>query len=122
MLVRGLQYLRPDLLFSHPQAEIDQSKAGGFLDPLLGTFLLTVMGTAIAIVPGVATAVWLREYGRPFWLARAVESAVEVVAGTPSIVLAIFGLIVFSNSCSACCRSPPRAARSSAARSSRRAR
>ncbi len=97
MLVKGLQYLRPDLLFSHPQAEIDQSKAGGFFDPLIGTFLLTVMGTALAILPGIATAVWLSEYARPFWLARAVESAVEVVAGTPSIVLAIFGLIVFSN-------------------------
>lgn len=96
MLVRGLQYVRLDLIFSHPQAELDQSKAGGFLDPLLGTFLLTVMGTVLAIVPGVATAVWLSEYGRPFWLARTVESAVEVVAGTPSIVLAIFGLILFS--------------------------
>src|SRR5919106_2634374 len=96
MLVRGLQYVRPDLIFSHPQAELDQSRAGGFLDPLMGTFLLTVMGTLFAIVPGVATAVWLSEYGRPFWLARAVESAVEVVAGTPSIVLAIFGLILFS--------------------------
>ena len=97
MLVKGLQYLRPDLLFSHPQAELDQSKAGGFFDPLIGTFLLTVMGTVIAILPGIATAVWLSEYARPFWLARAVESAVEVVAGTPSIVLAIFGLIIFSN-------------------------
>ena len=97
MLVRGVQYLRPEQLFSHPRAELDQSKAGGFLDPLLGTFLLTVMGTALAVLPGIATAVWLSEYARPFWLARAVESAVEVVAGTPSIVLAIFGLIVFSN-------------------------
>jgi phosphate transport system permease protein len=96
MLVRGLQYVRLDLIFSHPQADLDQSKAGGFVDPLLGTFLLTVMGTLFAIVPGVATAVWLTEYGRPFWLARTVESAVEVVAGTPSIVLAIFGLILFS--------------------------
>jgi phosphate transport system permease protein len=39
--------------------------------------------------------VWLVEYGRPPWLARAVESGVEVVAGTPSIVLAIFGLLLF---------------------------
>jgi phosphate transport system permease protein len=41
--------------------------------------------------------VWLIEYGRPTWLARSVESAIEVVAGTPSIVLAIFGLLLFSN-------------------------
>jgi len=96
MLVRGIQYVRPDLIFGHPQAELDQSRAGGFIDPLLGTLLLTTMGTALAVVPAVATAVWLTEYGRPFWLARVVESAVEVVAGTPSIVLAIFGLILFS--------------------------
>ena len=63
---------------------------------MIGTFLLTVLGTVIAVPIGVAAAVWLSEYGRPFWLARAVESGIEVVAGTPSIVLAIFGLIVFS--------------------------
>jgi phosphate transport system permease protein len=96
MLVKGIQFLRPNLLFSHPQPELDQSKTGGFLDPLIGTFLLTVIGTGLAIIPGVAIAVWLSEYARPFWLARAVESGVEVVAGTPSIVLAIFGLILFS--------------------------
>jgi phosphate transport system permease protein len=96
MLVRGLQYVRPDLIFSHPLAEIDQSRSGGFLDPLIGTFFLTVLGTVIAFPLGVAVAVWLSEYARPFWLARAVESCVEVIAGTPSIVLAIFGLILFS--------------------------
>src|SRR6185295_16114274 len=46
---------------------------------------------------GVATAVWLSEYARPAWLARAVESGVEIVAGTPSVVLAIFGLLVFQS-------------------------
>jgi phosphate transport system permease protein len=96
MMVRGLQYLRPELLFTNPQPELDQSRSGGFLGPLVGTFILTVLGTALAVPIGVATAVWLTEYGRPFWLARAVESGVEIVAGTPSIVLAIFGLIVFS--------------------------
>jgi phosphate transport system permease protein len=95
MLVRGLQYLTPQLLFTHPQADLDQSKTGGFLDPLLGTLILTVIGTTLAIPLGVAIAVWLTEYGRPAGLARAVESGVEVVAGTPSIVLAIFGLVIF---------------------------
>lgn len=95
MLLRGIQYLRPELIFSSPQAGIDQSRNGGFLDPLLGTLMLTVIGTAIAAPTGVGIAVWLTEYGRPAWLARAVESGIEVVAGTPSIVLAIFGLLVF---------------------------
>ena len=35
------------------------------------------------------------EYGRPSWLARVVESSIEVVAGTPDIVIALFGLAIF---------------------------
>jgi phosphate transport system permease protein len=95
MMVQGLQYLTPDLLLSHPQADLDQSKTGGFLDPLIGTLLLTVIGIVLAVPLGIAIAVWLTEYGRPAGLARAVESGVEIVAGTPSIVLAIFGLVIF---------------------------
>lgn len=95
MLVRGLQFLNFDLLFSHPRAELDQSKSGGFLDPLLGTLILTVLAILLALPLGVGIAAWLAEFGRPAWLARAVEAAVEVVAGTPSVVLAIFGLVLF---------------------------
>ena len=97
MAIKGLQYLRPELLFEHPADGPDQRSSGGFLDPILGTFLLTGIGTAIAAPVGICIAVWLSEYRRPAWLARAVESGVEIVAGTPSIVLAIFGLLLFSN-------------------------
>lgn len=96
MLLKGIQTLRPALLFDRPADGASQAQAGGFLDPLLGTFLLTVMGTAIALPLGVATALWITEYGRPRGLARAVESGIEMIAGTPSIVLAIFGLAFFS--------------------------
>ncbi|MBA3747641.1 MAG: ABC transporter permease subunit, partial [Solirubrobacterales bacterium] len=95
---KGVQYLRPELLFSRPEVSVDQSRSGGFLDPIVGTVLLIVVGIAIALPLGVAVAVWLAEYGRPAGLARAVESGVEIIAGTPSIVLAIFGLIVFQES------------------------
>jgi phosphate transport system permease protein len=97
MLVRGMQYLSVDLITSRPQAGADQSKIGGFLDPIVGTLLLTVVGICVAVPPAVATAVWYVEYGRPTWLARLVESAIEVLAGTPDIVFAIFGLLLFQN-------------------------
>jgi phosphate transport system permease protein len=99
MLIRGFQYVNLDALGQHPVLESTTevtSTGGGYLDPIIGTLLLTALGTAIAFPIGVATAVWLSEYGRPAWLARAVESGVEIVAGTPTIVLAIFGLLVFS--------------------------
>ena len=95
MAYRGAQYFDLGLLTQSPTAELDQSRSGGFKDPIYGTALLLVMSTMIAAPLGVTIAVWLTEYGRPYHLARAVESAVEVVAGTPSIVLAMFGLVFF---------------------------
>ncbi len=99
MGVRGFQYLRPDLLFTRPQAGVDQNGAGGFLDPLIGTAVLTAIGVAIALPLGVCSAAWIVEYGRGGRirqsLARLVESGIEIVAGTPDIVIAIFGLAVF---------------------------
>lgn len=98
MLIEGISYLHLSLFTQHPAASIQQSTSGGFLDPLEGTFIITAVGIAIAAPLGVALAVWLSEYGRDRPLARAVESAVEMIAGAPSVVLAIFGLFVFSQS------------------------
>jgi phosphate transport system permease protein len=92
---RGIQYLRPGLLFSRPAVGTSQSETGGFLDPLIGTVLLTVIGILLAGPLAVISAIWIVEYGRPSWLARVVESSIEIVAGTPDIVLALFGLSIF---------------------------
>jgi phosphate transport system permease protein len=102
MFVKGISYLRPSLFVQSPAPSLQQSKAGGFFDPIVGTFILTAIGIAIAAPIGVALAAWLSEYGQGGrerqYLARAVESAIEIIAGTPSVVLAIFGLLVFSQS------------------------
>jgi phosphate transport system permease protein len=92
---RGLEYLRPKLLFERPAVSTNQSETGGFLDPLLGTFVLTAIGVLLAIPLAVGSALWIAEYGRPSWLARIVESSIEIVAGTPDIVIALFGLAIF---------------------------
>jgi phosphate transport system permease protein len=96
MLVKGISYLRPSLLVQSPSASVVQSASGGFLDPIEGTLIITGIGICIATPVGVAVAAWLSEYHRPAWLARAVESAIEMIAGVPSVLLAIFGLLVFA--------------------------
>jgi phosphate transport system permease protein len=96
MFVKGISYLKPSLLVHSPAPSVRQSESGGFLDPIIGTVILTALGILIAGPIGVAIAAWLSEYGRPRPLARAVESAVETIGGVPSVVLAIFGLLVFS--------------------------
>jgi len=96
---RGIQYLRPGLLFTRPAVSTSQSQTGGILDPLVGTLLLTAIGIALAFPLAVCSAVWIAEYGQGGRarqsLARVVESSIEIVAGTPDIVLALFGLAIF---------------------------
>jgi phosphate transport system permease protein len=78
MFLKGASYLNLSEFVSSPSPSLHQTQSGGFSDPIIGTLL--------------------SEYGRPAWLARAVESALEMMAGVPSVVLAIFGLLVFSES------------------------
>jgi phosphate transport system permease protein len=96
---RGIQYLRPGLIFSRPQVSTNQAGSGGFLDPLIGTMLMTVIGIVLALPLALCSAVWVAEYGQGGrvrdLLARVVESSIEVIAGTPDIVIAIFGLALF---------------------------
>lgn len=99
MLFKGLAYIKPSLLIEHPAVPKPgerQSTAGGFLDPIEGTLLLSAIGIAIAAPAGVAIGVWLSEHARPAWLARAVESGVETLSGAPSVLLALFGLALFA--------------------------
>ncbi len=95
MAVKGVQYLRPSMLVTRTNPSLSQAESGGFLDPIMGTALLTAIGLVMALPLAVCTALWVVEYGRPSWLARIVESAIEIVAGTPDIVLAVFGLALF---------------------------
>jgi phosphate transport system permease protein len=97
MAVQGLRYVRPELLVTHPSGGYGEAHSGGFLDPLLGTFLVAALAMVIALPVGVATAIWLSEFGRPTWFARATESTIEMIAGAPSIVLALFGTILFQS-------------------------
>lgn len=92
---RGIQYLSLDMLLTRPQAGAEQHDTGGLLDPIIGTLLIIFVATAIALPLAVGTALWIVEYGRPRWLAKVVESAIEVIAGAPSIAIAIFGLAIF---------------------------
>jgi phosphate transport system permease protein len=95
VLVQGIRYLHPDLLWTNPKVGSSQSQTGGFLAPLLGTLIVTTLAMLLATPVGVGVAVWLSEYARPRALARVVDSTVEMFAGAPSIVLALFGVILF---------------------------
>jgi phosphate transport system permease protein len=97
LAVQGVHYLHPAMLWTNPKAGSSESDSGGLLAPLVGTLLVTTVALAIATPLGVAVAVWLSEYSRPVWFARVVESSIEMLAGAPSVVLALFGLVLFES-------------------------
>jgi phosphate transport system permease protein len=97
LLVKGITYLRPSMLVTPAAAGFDKTQSGGFSDAFFGTMIVAVMGISIALPAGVGIAIWLVEYGRPAPLARITESTIEAIAGIPSIVLALFGTVIFSS-------------------------
>jgi phosphate transport system permease protein len=95
MMVQGIRYVRPELFVTPPSAGVTDANVGGFLDPLLGTVIVAAMAMGIAFPVGLGVGVWLSEYGNPSWLARLTESTIEMLAGSPSIVFALFGTLLF---------------------------
>jgi phosphate transport system permease protein len=97
LFIQGIKFLKPSMLVTPAASGFTESQSGGFSDALIGTLIVAVMGLSIALPAGIAIAVWLVEYGRPAALARVTESTIEAIAGIPSIVLALFGTVIFSS-------------------------
>jgi phosphate transport system permease protein len=97
LLVQGIKFLRPSQLVTPAASGFTEGESGGFSDAFFGTLILGVMALAMALPIGVAIAVWLVEYGRPTALARVTEMTIEAIAGIPSIVLALFGTVIFTS-------------------------
>lgn len=69
--------------------------AGGIWPCIVGTVILAFGSMLIAFPLGVASAVYLHEYGGKSSLARYIRLAISNLAGVPSIVFGLFGLAFF---------------------------
>ena len=96
MFVKGISELHLELFVESPTAVAAPEPVRGLPRPDRGDFHRHRDRDRDSSAGGVGIATWLTEYAHPRWLARAVESGIEMIAGVPSIVLALFGLLVFS--------------------------
>ncbi|MDQ2853936.1 MAG: phosphate ABC transporter permease PstA [Chloroflexota bacterium] len=87
LLVEGLKAWSPAFLVSPPGGVT--SKSGGAMNAILGTLEMTGLGLAIATPTGLAVALYVAEY-REGRMAVVVRTAVDLVAGIPSIVIGLF--------------------------------
>lgn len=65
-------------------------EGGGFRQGFVGSFLIMALAIPMAVVPGIATAVYLVEYGRGRKLAALVRFVTDVMTGVPSIFVGLF--------------------------------
>lgn len=68
---------------------------GGILPAIIGTVLITVITAILAIPMGMGCAVYLNEYARNGKVTRLIRMSIRNLAGVPSIVYGLFGVIMF---------------------------
>lgn len=68
---------------------------GGIFGPLVGTALLTLICIVVALFVGLTTAVFLNEYSSKGRFMDMIRLAIMNLAGVPSIVFGLFGLMFF---------------------------
>jgi phosphate transport system permease protein len=91
ILVKGLPYLSP-ALFSLKYT----SENASMLPSIVNTVLMTLFSLLIAIPFGLFTAIYLTEYARRGnKLVEVIRLMAETLAGIPSIVYGLFGLLFF---------------------------
>jgi phosphate transport system permease protein len=92
MFYLGARYLTPSFIFGMPK----ETTAGGGIGPEIYNSFYILFLTLIFTVPiATAAGVYLQEYARPGRFRELVIFSAESLATVPSIVMGLFGLLVF---------------------------
>ena len=76
-------------------SEAGQPGLGGAIgNAIVGTILISASSTIFATPLAIGTAVYLKKYSNEGFLTNLLSFMIEVLAGTPSIVLGIFGFFI----------------------------
>jgi len=65
----------------------------GIANAVIGTLLISCCATAVATPIGIGTAIYLQRYAKKNRVTETFRFLIEVLSGTPSIILGIFGLL-----------------------------
>ena len=92
MLYKGLPVLTPQFIFGMPS----DTEAGGGVGPqLFNTLYILFLSMAFSIFIAIGAAIYLSEYAKDTPTTRFIRLSTESLATVPSIVLGLFGMIVF---------------------------
>lgn len=92
ILWHGLPHLTWQFLTDKPR---DMGAEGGVFPMIVGTIFITGLAVLIAAPVGVMTAVYLTEYTREGLLTSVIRFGADCLAGIPSIIFGLFGMVFF---------------------------
>jgi len=94
ILGQGLPVIDWRFLTAKPKA----MAAGGGIGPqLFNTFYITVLSLLVSLPIGLGAGIYMAEYAKPGRVSDMIRLSVEALASVPSIVLGLFGMILFVN-------------------------
>jgi len=94
ILVNGLKYVSFSFLTT-PSSNI--MAGGGIRDQLFNSFYVLFITMLISIPLGLGGGIFMAEYAKPGKLTDIIRSCIEVLSSLPSIVIGMFGLLMFVN-------------------------
>lgn len=97
ILIKGLPHISLKFLTTKPSL---LNGTAGILPNLLNTLYIIVITLLIVLPLGVGSAVYLNEYAKNKKAVRLIELATETLAGIPSIIYGLVGMLIFVQFCS----------------------
>ena len=95
LFIKGLPSLSLYFLITPENAASTFGIGQGVANAIIGTLLLSFFATLIAGPFGFGTAVYMKRYAPDNGVTQSFRFLLEVLSGTPSIVVGIFGFLVF---------------------------
>lgn len=92
ILVKGLPELSWKFLSTPPQS----FQAGGGIAPeIWNSFYMLVITMIISVPIAIGAGIYMSEYAKQNWITDFVRTMIEVLSSLPSIVVGLFGFLVF---------------------------
>ncbi|MCM3765289.1 phosphate ABC transporter permease PstA [Neobacillus niacini] len=94
IFVNGFKYISFDFLTS-PSSNV--RAGGGIRDQLFNSFYILFLTMLITVPIGVGGGIYMAEYAKPGKVTDLIRTCIEVLSSLPSIVIGMFGLLIFVN-------------------------
>ncbi|MBL4951394.1 phosphate ABC transporter permease PstA [Neobacillus sp. OS1-32] len=94
IFVNGFKYISFDFLTT-PSSNV--RAGGGIRDQLFNSFYILLITMLITVPIGVGGGIYMAEYAKPGKITDLIRTCIEVLSSLPSIVIGMFGLLVFVN-------------------------